>query len=48
MTTAGAGIPLPLDARDDGLFGSATVTSALEVLDPDQINLELNGDALQD
>jgi CPA1 family monovalent cation:H+ antiporter len=32
-----------LDARDDGVFSSATLTSALDVLDADQISLELRG-----
>ena len=32
-----------LDARDDGLFGSATLTAALDVLDADQLSLELKG-----
>ncbi|MET0864002.1 MAG: cation:proton antiporter, partial [Nakamurella sp.] len=32
-----------LDARDDGLFSSASLTAALDVLDADQISLELRG-----
>ena len=32
-----------LDARDDGIFSSETLTSALDVLDADQISLELRG-----
>jgi NhaP-type Na+/H+ or K+/H+ antiporter len=32
-----------LDARDDGMFSSAALTAALDVLDADQISLELRG-----
>jgi len=37
-----------LDARDEGIFSSATLTSALDVLDADQISLELRGGAPAD
>ena len=37
-----------LDARDDGIFSSATLTSALDVLDADQISLELRGGPPED
>ncbi|WP_395243360.1 cation:proton antiporter [Agromyces sp. MMS24-K17] len=37
-----------LDARDDGLYSSAALAGALDVLDADQISMELRGEGLEE